>query len=100
MTLSCSFTGNPRPTVFWMRVLNKRRLPILQYFNDSTVINETTAILHLSNAVKHLGSYQCIALNEAGYVSRTARVLPKGKYKCYYILIKHSLYPVQEIKHA
>lgn len=96
VTLNCSFTGNPRPTVFWMRVLNKRKFPVLQYFNDSTVINGTTAILHLLNTAKHLGSYQCIAVNEAGYVSRTARVLPKGKCKCYYILIKHSLYPVQK----
>ena len=63
---------------------------MLQYFNDSTIINGTTAILHLSDAVEHLGSYQCVAVNEAGYVSRTARILPQGKFKCYYILIEHS----------
>ena len=77
VTLNCSFTGYPIPAVYWMRVLEGFTY---QYFNDSTVITGNTAVLSLSNALKHLGSYQCVAVNEAGYVSRTARVLPKGKY--------------------
>lgn len=82
VTLNCSFTGHPIPTVYWMRVLQKftEVMYQYQYFNDSTVTTGNTAVLNLSNARKHLGSYQCVAINEAGYVSRTARILPKGKY--------------------
>ena len=81
MTLNCSFTGHPTPTVYWMRVLrNGLDIDTIQYFNDSNVIFGNTAVLYISNTLKHLGSYQCVAVNEAGYVSRTARVLPKGKY--------------------
>ena len=81
VTLNCSFTGHPIPTVYWMRVLrNGWDIELIQYFNDSTVVIGNTAVLYLSNALKHFGSYQCVAVNEAGYVSRTARVLPKGKY--------------------
>lgn len=76
--LNCSFTGHPLPKVYWMRVLKKRGS--VKYQNESTVITGNTAILNLSHVKEHLGSYQCIAINEGGYVSRTARVLPKGKY--------------------
>ena len=83
VTLNCSFTGHPIPTVYWMRVLRNdwgTGIELIQYFNDSTVVIGNTAVLYLSNALKYFGSYQCVAVNEAGYVSRTARVLPKGKY--------------------
>ena len=87
--LSCSFTGHPTPRVYWMRVLEERRSPKPEYFNESTIINGTTAILNLSNTdtVERLGSYQCVAINGAGYVSRTARVLPKGKYCSFVVTI-------------
>ena len=81
VTLNCSFTGHTIPTVYWMRVLRDVwSIDTIQYFNDSTVIIGNTAVLYISNTLKHLGSYQCVAVNEAGYVSHTARVLPKGKY--------------------
>jgi len=79
LTLSCSFAGYPVPIVYWMRMLKDGRSVIDQYFNDSTIIIGNIAILSLSNIMSHFGSYQCIAVNEAGYVSRTARILPKGK---------------------
>lgn len=90
VTLTCSFTGYPTPTVYWMRVTRKRRQPVpeYQYFNDNTIITGNTAILSLSNVEQHLGSYQCVVTNEAGYVSRTARVLPKGK--CQYLYRTYS----------
>lgn len=82
MTLNCSFTGHPMPTVYWMRVVGKSwYVDKHQYFNDSMIIIGNTAILNLANTAEHLGSYQCVATNEAGYVSSTARILPKGKYK-------------------
>lgn len=77
-TLNCSFSGHPTPTVYWMRMFKYRKR--LVYFNDNTTVIGNTAVLHLSNIAKNdLGSYQCVAINEAGYVSRTARILPKGK---------------------
>ena len=48
---------------------------------DYVSIINNTAILNLTidaNNETFLGSYQCIVKNEAGYVSRTTRVLPKG----------------------
>ena len=74
MTLSCSFTGDPMHTVaYWMR----------GNWNLSYITNvkNNTAILNLTidaNTEEPMGSYQCVITNEAGYVSRTARILPKG----------------------
>jgi len=44
------------------------------------VTKENTSNLHLmmSDPRPYMGSYQCVAVNEAGYVSKTMRILPRG----------------------
>ena len=79
VTLNCSFTGDLiHTTIYWM----KGNMDL----THNTNINKNTAILSLSidaNTRDLLGSYQCFVENDAGYTSRTARVLPKGnKYIC------------------
>ena len=73
--LNCSFTGDLMHTmVYWMK--GNRNL------TDRTNVINNTANLNLSidvNTEDFMGSFQCVVTNEAGYVSRTARVLPKGK---------------------
>ena len=79
VTLSCSFTGDLIHTnVYWTRRYQKLT-------NNTTIVNNNTAILNLfidaidaKTRNPPLGSYQCVVMNKAGYVSRTARVLPEG----------------------
>ena len=75
--LKCVFTGNPRPSVHWRM---ERSNKLIDLTHNTTIIGNT-AILTLTitdNII--LGSYQCIVVSEeAGYISRTTRILPKGK---------------------
>lgn len=74
VTLKCSFTGDLTQTsVYWMR--NSQNI------TRNVIIHNKTAILSLSidaDSKTLLGSYQCVVTNEVGYISRTARILPKG----------------------
>ena len=72
--LNCSFTGDLTHTmVYWMKGN--------QNLTERTNVMNNTANLNLTidvNTDDFMGSFQCVVTNEAGYVSRTARVLPKG----------------------
>ena len=81
--LKCVFTGNSTPSVYWRMERNNK---LINLTHNTTIIGNTV-ILSLTitdNLVHYLGSYQCIVVSEAGYISRTTRVLPKGKITCYY----------------
>jgi len=71
------FTGNPTPSVYWRM---ERSNKLINLTHNTTII-ANTVILSLTitdNLVHYLGSYQCVAVSEAGYISRTTRILPKG----------------------
>ena len=75
--LKCVFTGNPTPSAYWRM---ERRNELINLTHNTTIIGNTV-ILTLTitdNLVCYFGSYQCIAVSEAGYISRTTRILPKG----------------------
>ena len=76
VTITCSFTGHPRPQVNW--ILNGDN--ISSCINVTIVTEENTSNLHLMmfDPRNYMGSYQCVVVNEAGYVSKTTRILPRG----------------------
>ena len=77
VTITCTFSGHPRPQVKWFH----NGLNISQCINTTTIVTEgNTSVLHISttNSKSYFGSYQCAAVNEAGYASNTTRILPKG----------------------
>ena len=77
--LNCSFTGDlTHMMVYWMK--GNRNL------TDRTNVINNTAIINLSidaYTEDYMGSYQCVVTNEAGFDSRTTRVLPKGSIILY-----------------
>jgi len=76
VTITCSFTGHPRPQVNWLHNGDN----ISSCTNVMIVTEENTSNLHLmmSDPRPYMGSYQCVVVNEAGYVSKTTRILPRG----------------------
>ena len=76
VTITCNFTGHPRPLVSWF--LNGDN--ISSCINVTIVTEGNTSALHLVmfNPVPYMGSYQCVIVNKAGYVSKTTRILPRG----------------------
>jgi len=77
VTITCTFSGHPSPRVKWF--LNG--LNVSECIDATSIVTEgNTSILYLSttNSKSFFGSYQCVLDNEAGYVSNTTRILPKG----------------------
>ena len=77
VSITCTFSGHPRPQVKWF--LNG--LNVSECIDATNITTEgNTSILYLSttNSKSFFGSYQCVVDNEAGYVSNTTRILPKG----------------------
>ena len=76
VTIVCSFTGHPRPQVKWL--LNGDNISSCVNVTNVTEGNASTLHLMMFDPRPYMGSYQCVVVNEAGYVSRTTRILPKG----------------------
>ncbi|KAK7940484.1 hypothetical protein WMY93_003810 [Mugilogobius chulae] len=70
VSLKCSARGNPRPKYSWI------------YYNTTNVSEENddgVSILVIHNATTfNIGSYTCLASNEHGTVSKTARLTTEG----------------------
>ncbi|XP_065912639.1 striated muscle preferentially expressed protein kinase-like isoform X2 [Dysidea avara] len=77
VTITCSFTGHPRPQVNWL--LNGDDISSCD-INVTIVTEGNTSTLHLMmfDPRPYMGSYQCVVVNKAGYVSKTTRILPRG----------------------
>ncbi|XP_065912633.1 hemicentin-1-like isoform X3 [Dysidea avara] len=77
VTITCSFTGHPRPQVNWL--LNGDDIYSCD-INVTIVTEGNTSTLHLMmfDPQPYMGSYQCVVVNKAGYVSKTTRILPRG----------------------
>uniref|UniRef100_A0A8C6U6B1 Ig-like domain-containing protein n=1 Tax=Neogobius melanostomus TaxID=47308 RepID=A0A8C6U6B1_9GOBI len=71
VSLKCSATGNPRPEYYWT------------YFNATNVSEESddgVSRLVIRNATTYnIGNYTCLAWNEHGNVSKTARLSVEGR---------------------
>ena len=78
VTISCSFTGHPKPQVTWL--LNGDTVNSSLCINGTIVTKGNTSTLQLIifDPRPYMGSYQCEVVNEAGYVSNTTRILRKG----------------------
>ena len=78
VTITCSFTGHPTPQVNWL--LNGDN--VSSCINVTNVTEGNTSTLHLimSDPRPYMGSYQCVVVNEAGCVSKTTRILPRGTF--------------------
>lgn len=70
VSLKCSASGSPRPVYYWT------------YFNDTNISEEHddgVSLLVIHNASTHnIGSYTCLASNDHGNVSKTARLTMEG----------------------
>jgi len=75
--LKCVFTGNPTPSVYWIM---ERKNKLINLTHNTTIIGNTVilTLIITDNLQHYLGSYQCIVVSEAGYISQTTRILPKG----------------------
>ena len=77
VTITCTFSGHPRPQVKWF--LNG--LNISECIDTTNIVTEgNTSVLYLSTTSlkSFFGSYQCVVDNEVGYASNTTRILPRG----------------------
>lgn len=80
VTITCTFSGHPRPQVKWFH----NGLNISECINGTVIIvtegNTSILFITTTNPKSYFGSYQCMVVNEAGYASNTTRILPKGSY--------------------
>ena len=77
VTITCTFSGHPRPQVKWF--LNG--LNVSECIDTTNIVTEgNTSVLYLSTTSlkSFFGSYQCVVDNEVGYASNTTRILPRG----------------------